>query len=103
LDDAPANVIEGNLVGSDINGTKALSDFSTYGIVLADGTSGVMIGGSSTGARNLISGTGVGVAIESAGNQVLGNYIGTDISGANAIPNDFGVWVSGDAANITIG
>src|ERR1043166_3284881 len=46
-----------------------------------------MIGGSAPADRNIISGNGIGVLLQSAGTKVQGNFIGTDRRGTMAIPN----------------
>jgi hypothetical protein len=59
-----------------------------------------------TGARNVISGnTGFGVSIlgaGSGGNQVAGNYIGTNAAGTGGVPNQ-GRGVQVEASNNAIG
>ena len=54
---APAsnNLIAGNLIGTDVTGTKSLGN--RYGIQVVDGSSNT-IGGTTAGARNIISGNG---------------------------------------------
>ena len=55
---------------------------------------------------NLISGNGKGLRINGAvstGNTVQGNYIGTDATGASAIPNAIGVLIENSAGANTIG
>ncbi|MBL8814158.1 MAG: hypothetical protein JNM43_28575, partial [Planctomycetaceae bacterium] len=90
-------------------GTDGTTSFGNTGpgILLADGTSGTMIGGSTAGARNIISGNS-GSAIEMTGNgttnnTVLGNYIGTDSAGTTALQNGVGVQIENGASNNTIG
>jgi len=79
------NVVEGNLVGTDVSGTRALGN-GAEGIVSA-GRGGNTIGGSAAGAGNLVSGNGdFGIAAGPA-DSVLGNFVGTDAAGAAALPN----------------
>ena len=65
------------------------------------------VGGTATGARNVISAAGgVGVQFDGAGvqdNVIEGNYIGTDITGSVAIPNRDGVYIALGATNNTVG
>jgi len=82
------NVILGNLIGTDKTGTNAIPNVN-FGIGVWSGASDNVIGGTTVAARNVISGTtGYGIAIAQANNNVVeGNYIGTDITGTNALPN----------------
>ncbi len=78
--------VQGNLIGTDATGTRALPNLGT-GLTLDDGT-GALVGGTSAGARNVISGNAGGIGIFGAsGNVVQGNFIGTDISGARPLGN----------------
>ncbi len=96
------NVIEGNRIGTNAGGTAAVSNFQ-YGVLLHQCNAPAEIGGTTAGARNIISGNGgTGVAIESDGNRVEGNYIGTDAAGTGQIGNGFGIQLSA-ANNNTIG
>ncbi|NBC15814.1 MAG: T9SS type A sorting domain-containing protein, partial [Bacteroidetes bacterium] len=62
------------------------------GVRIAEGSSGIDVGGVADGAGNVISGNASGGVeiVGSSGNEVMGNYVGTDASGASAIPNDTG-------------
>ncbi len=59
-------------------------------VVRGVGSSNNVVGGSALQARNLISSNGhVGVEIGPTGNnRVQGNYIGTDVTGVTALPNN---------------
>jgi hypothetical protein len=100
------NVVLGNYIGTDISGTVPLANIE-HGVVVYDMASNNIVGGSTSGARNLISGNGeIGIVIAyvgASGNQVLGNYIGTDASGTMSIPNYRGVVIFEGPTGNTIG
>jgi len=82
-------LVQGNFIGVNTNGTSALPNaLSGIGIVSAPKNT---IGGTNTGALNLISGnTLAGISIISntaSQNTIQGNYIGTDATGTTAIGN----------------
>ena len=99
------NVVEGNLIGTDVTGTNALPN-GGWGIGIWNYANNNVIGGTTAGARNVISGNigpGYGIAIGTANSNVVeGNYIGTDVSGNVPVPNSFaGVAVeSGSVGNL---
>jgi titin len=103
---ATGNRVEGNLIGTDITGAASLGNRGDG--VLMDYALDNTIGGTVAEARNVISGNGaVGVRIfwglTAMGNQVQGNFIGTDVSGTTALGNaDHGVAITNGPAN-TIG
>ncbi len=89
--------IKGNFIGTDVTGMFAVPNHD-QGINIVDspnnligGTEGVTIGGSCTGACNLLSGNeGEGLSIRfngATGNIAVGNYIGTDVTGLAALGN----------------
>src|SRR5262249_45811032 len=89
IDGANSNLVAGNFIGTDLHGTKTLGNFD--GVVIDGGATDNTIGGTTAGARNLISGnigmilgpTGDQVLITDAGtsaNLVAGNFIGTDVN-----------------------
>ncbi len=82
------NVIEGNFIGTDVTGTKALPN--AYSGVRVDSTSDNTIGGTAPGAGNVISNNGqygIFVVNSSPGTVIQGNLIGTDISGTQPLGN----------------
>jgi titin len=85
----------GNRIGTDFNGKYALGN-AQNGVWIRDGASSNVIGGSTPGAGNLISGNGVdgvlfsdlgGFGSATAGNQLFGNKIGTNVDGTAPLVN----------------
>src|SRR5437660_11973116 len=93
--------IQGNFIGTNSAGTTKVSNAS--GVVIS-GAANNMIGGTTAAVRNIISGnTSVGVEILNVGatnNVVQGNFIGTDVTGSNAIGNVDGVQITAEYATI---
>ncbi len=89
LSSASNNVIAGNFIGTDVTGLMALPN-STLGIFITNAPRN-LVGGTLAGARNLISGNSRnGIYIAGVGaysNVIQGNYIGTDLTGTQALPN----------------
>jgi titin len=102
--DATGNQVQGNYIGTDVTGTADLGN-SDHGVSIY-GAPGNTIGGTTTGAGNVISGNSSGVYITNSNatqNVVQGNYIGTDVTGAAGLGNSwFGVRISSAPGN-TIG
>jgi titin len=99
------NVVQGNLIGTDVNGTAALGN--TLSGVQVLHSIGNTIGGTTAAARNVISGNvqnGVHLLNSgTTGTLVQGNFIGTDINGTADLGNvGDGVLVQSSASN-TIG
>jgi hypothetical protein len=93
--------IIGNSIGLDVSGTKAVSQETFSNITLESGAMDNVIGGTTPQERNIISGANVGIVFSDANSyccSVIGNYIGTDVSGTKAIGNHEGVllWTSGN-------
>lgn len=86
---ATGNVVQGNFIGTDATGTVDLGN-SGFGVWLV-GAVGNIIGGTALGARNVISGNDFrGIQIHGGGapgNQVQGNFIGTDVTGTLDVGN----------------
>jgi titin len=118
---AAANLIQGNLIGTDLHGVAAIPNH--YAGLGVSGAPNNSIGGSAAGAGNVISGNGDPnteaaiylVGVGATGNLIQGNKIGTDVTGtlalrnahegiyaANAGPNTIGGAVAG-AGNIISG
>lgn len=100
------NAIVGNYLGTNSTGAIAAPTAGVnegmVGIRIQSGDN--RIGGVTAAHRNLISGNGGGIEIRGLGatnNVVQGNYIGTDYTGAAAIPNRAGISIG--ASSNTIG
>ena len=79
--------IQGNHIGTNLAGTAAIRN-TGYGVALLDAATGVLVGGTASGAGNLISGNGwSGVLLASGAHTVQGNRIGTRADGLAAIAN----------------
>lgn len=101
---AVANLIQGNLVGTDFRGRQVIPNALT-GLRISSANSNV-IGGTSVGARNILSGNRVsGLLLEgSRGNVVQGNFVGLDVTGTNALPSQYpGVWLTSASVNNLVG
>jgi CSLREA domain-containing protein len=104
LNGATANVnsIQGNFIGLTADGLSALApiELGKYGVHVSNGATNNTIGGNTLETRNVVGGYNVGVNIESNVNFVSGNYIGTDFTGLNAVPNTVGVYIFRASNNI---
>ncbi len=97
------NVVESNFLGTNAAGTAAPpagGGGNSIGVNLIG--SGNRIGGTTAAARNVISGSASrGIWVGTTGNEIQGNYIGTDRTGTDRVPNFLGVEV--DAPNTVVG
>jgi CSLREA domain-containing protein len=107
LNDGSNTAVQGNYVGTNAAGTAAIGSLPT-GVDVEQGT-GVTIGGSASGAGNVINATGNGVTIGgvcfncAVNTTVQGNLIGTDATGTVAFyALNIGVQM-GQSINTTIG
>jgi CSLREA domain-containing protein len=104
---AAGSVIEGNMIGTDVTGTKKLGNFGA-GIYMVDFTSsvdiGLTIGGIQPGDGNIVSNNGAtGIVDNDAFFDVIqGNLIGTDITGTRDFGNGIGDDDPGFGANAGI-
>lgn len=91
---ATENVVQGNYIGVDASGRVALKN--GYGVALWNSVQNT-IGGDTSSEANVISGNGsAGVLIrgpETNANLVIGNLIGTDVSGSEALEQATGIWL----------
>jgi hypothetical protein len=92
------DVIQGNFIGTDVTGMAALGN-GIWGVLVSNSTR-VLVGGTASGTRNVISGGHYGVSLDDIpfsppGRETLiqGNYIGTDVTGAGGLGNSLGVYV----------
>lgn len=87
--------IQGNLIGTDITGTSRVSNvIGVQAVIRMTGFEipNTVIGGLTPGARNVISGNqSTAVIFGGNGSTLQGNFIGTDITGTQALDNGEGV------------
>lgn len=100
---ATGNVVLGNYLGTNSLGLAGIGN-NVAGVAIAGGANKNTVGGTSTAARNVISGNFTfGVAITGLGttlNKVLGNYIGLQATGTAKLGNTFqGVVINGASDN----
>ncbi len=100
IGDSRDNVVVGNFIGVDATGVRTLGN---RGNGIQIDASHNRVGGKDARERNIISGNGVhGVSLvgNNTGNAIIGNYIGTDVSGTNSLGNgDHGVAIELGAYN----
>ncbi|HKD10955.1 MAG TPA: right-handed parallel beta-helix repeat-containing protein, partial [Thermoanaerobaculia bacterium] len=78
------NVVAGNVIGLNAAGTAALGTRSPTCIRVGNAT-GVVIGGASPSARNVISNCFYGIEVDNSQNTTIsGNFLGTDSAGSTA-------------------
>jgi titin len=98
------NTIQGNYIGTNVAGTDSIPNSNG---ILISGVSNNIIGGSSSGEGNLISGnTAAGIVMVYIGtrlNKVIGNYIGTDYQGTHILSNYAGIYIKSNANYNTVG
>lgn len=106
------NNVQANLLGTDATGL--LPRGNLFNLELKEAPNN-LIGGNTPEARNIISGginangavNGIGIylnGVNATNNNIIGNYIGTDITGTVALPNkNMGISIRLGASNNNIG
>ncbi|MFO0888050.1 MAG: right-handed parallel beta-helix repeat-containing protein, partial [Isosphaeraceae bacterium] len=97
------NLIQGNRVGTDLAGTRALPN-SGGGLFIA--SVGNTIGGAGAGARNILSGNqGNGLVLSNnSGNSILNNFVGIASDGATPLGNSVdGLALNNSTGNVISG
>ena len=94
-------LIQGNLVGTDATGTRAIPN----GIGILASSAPLTIGGTASGAGNVISGNGIGIFLSQSNtnNVVQGNRIGTTADGSGPLGNGDGIQMNLGGDTTTIG
>jgi hypothetical protein len=99
------DLIQGNFIGTDKSGASELGN-SNQGILL-EGAAGNTIGGTTTSAGNVISANQWGVQLDGAlatANLVEGNDVGTDSTGLAGLGNEInGILFTNNAPDNTVG
>ena len=100
--DVKNNVVVGNLIGVDATGSSAIGNGN--GVQLGGDARENFVGGSEIGSRNVISGNDfAGIRMdgqETKFNTVQRNYIGTNLDGDAAIPNEIGIFLNDNFFNV---
>jgi parallel beta-helix repeat protein len=104
------NIVAGNYIGTGANGSYAPAELGNDGdgVLINNGASGNVVGGSTAGERNVIANNDwSGVAVYGSGtadNTVSGNYVGVDAAGTGARGNRLlGVYLGWAAQGNLIG
>ena len=100
------NVFQGNFIGTDSTGKLALAN-PYEGVALQGGATSNLIGGTTPGAANVISGNYYGLVVYgtgTSGNVIEGNLIGVDITGKTELANAYeGLAMGSGTSSNTIG
>ncbi|MFO0940978.1 MAG: LamG domain-containing protein [Pirellulales bacterium] len=100
-----SNLVLGNFIGTNSTGSSAIGNQT--GVVINSGAHDNTIGGTTAGARNVVSGNaGDGIVVGGSGtdnNTILGNYVGADATGSGALGNYTGIIIYAGASHNTIG
>ncbi|HEX3557712.1 MAG TPA: FG-GAP-like repeat-containing protein, partial [Pyrinomonadaceae bacterium] len=98
------NVVEGCFIGTNASGTAAAAN--NFDAVAIGGTNN-LVGGTTAGTRNLLSGNGRSGVLDNGGgtgsnNVIRNNLIGTDANGTSAVANGQGIIIFGTSGD-TVG
>jgi CSLREA domain-containing protein len=105
-----ANAILNNLVGFNPSGTRVLGN-KLHGIDMNSGPSYNVVGGTAPGQRNVVVGSvRTGIEVSHSGstsfNRVIGNFVGTDLTGTRGVSRSgngwFGIQVKDRVADNTV-
>ncbi len=100
--------VQGNYIGTDVTGNRAISAFTTGSGIQISGSSNV-VGGLVPAAQNVISGNVVGIRFRSSNvgspqeNVIRGNLIGLNAAGTAPVPNTQGGIEFSDGSNNLVG
>jgi len=97
--------VQGNYIGTDVTGSRALSPFSVGIRIFGDHN---LIGGLMAGAQNVISGNAIGIFIFSSSffpmeTLIQGNLIGLNSLGTGPLPNSQEGILIGSTSGTTVG
>ncbi len=99
--DSQFNAVYGNVIGLGLTGSVAVPN--SAGVALIEGTQNNVIGPIEAGGLgNVISGNtfgGVEMFFGSESNFIIGNLIGTDVTGTLPVGNDVGIRLNGFTSN----
>jgi parallel beta-helix repeat protein len=88
--EASDNLVVGNLIGTDVTGTQAWGN-ANIGVFMHGGAHDNTIGGTQAWQRNIVCDNyyaGIGMMrVSTSRNRVIGNYVGTDVSGTIDLGN----------------
>ena len=94
------NKASGNFIGVDVTGIQSIPN--NYGVEVYGGS--CFVGDATALFSNVISGNkNSGIRVLGSNNEIVGNYIGTDLSGTLILPNNNGIEFFADAKYNKIG
>jgi hypothetical protein len=108
---AAGTLIQGNWIGLDHSGTRAIPNGRTFrgstgaGVFIGRFADGTVVGGNSAGVKNVIGGNaGLGIRVDATAattQAISGNNIGASVDGLTALPNNgSGIAVLGESVTV---